>query len=44
MRASLIGISYFIAASAMILLTRFDAGVAVLWLATALLMAELMTL
>ena len=44
MRAGLIGISYFIAASAMILLTRFDAGVAVLWLATALLMAELMTL
>ena len=40
-RASLIGCGYFVIASATILLTRFDGGVAHLWVATALLLAEL---
>ncbi|WP_374126330.1 diguanylate cyclase [Sphingomonas sp. 28-62-11] len=43
-RACLVGIGYFVAATSMIVLTRFEGGVAVLWLATALLVAELMTL
>ncbi|OYY89668.1 MAG: hypothetical protein B7Y45_11105 [Sphingomonas sp. 28-66-16] len=40
-RAIIVGIIYFVAASAMILLTRFDNGVASLWLATAPLVAML---
>ena len=40
-RAALLGTGYFIAASAMILLTRFDGGLANLWIATSLLVADL---
>lgn len=40
-RASLIGALYGVATAATILLTRFDGGVAHLWVATALLIAEL---
>lgn len=40
-RPLLIGLAYFVAASAMIILTRFDGGVAHLWFASAILLAEL---
>lgn len=40
-RAALLGVGYFVAASSMILLTRFDGGLANLWVATALLIAAL---
>lgn len=40
-RPAAIGLAYFVAAGATITLTRFDGGVANLWLATAVLMAEL---
>ncbi|WP_337137856.1 sensor domain-containing diguanylate cyclase [Sphingomonas aquatica] len=42
-RAIWIGVGYFVAASSMILLTRFDGGLANMWIATALLIAELCT-
>lgn len=42
-RAIAVGIGYFIAAAAMIACTRFDGGVASLWLATGLLVPELAT-
>ena len=42
-RAVLVGVAYFVAAASMISLTRFDGGLASLWLATALLLAELTT-
>ena len=42
-RAIWLGVGYFVAASAMILLTRFDGGLANMWIATALLIAELST-
>ena len=41
-RAVMLGIAYFTAATAMIQLTRFDGGLASLWLATGLLTAELL--
>lgn len=41
-RATAIGIGYFLLAVEMILLTRFDGGLASLWLATSVLTAELM--
>jgi len=43
-RALFIGVAYFVAASATILLTRFDGGVAHLWVATSVLLAELVIL
>ena len=37
-----LGIAYFIAASAALSLTRYDGGVAFLWVASALLIADLL--
>lgn len=41
LRALAVGVAYFAAAVVMILLSRFDGGVASLWVATAILFAEL---
>lgn len=40
-RAALLGLAYFVAASAAVALTRFEGGVACLWIANALLLAGL---
>lgn len=40
-RAAWLGGGYFVAASVMMLMTRFDGGLATLWIATSLLVAEL---
>ncbi len=41
LRALAVGVVYFVAAVAMIMVSRFDGGVASLWVATAVLLAEL---